>query len=319
VSVEGDTTAYAGNGGSVTYGTTAGRTGGTATATTTITASQAVVANATANGGTGGTSAGGAGGVGGNATATSVATGVTVASDASANSGSGPGGAGIAKATATGSGTAGTANAQTTTIEPAPSHVTSLSADASAGVSGTTTVSAETLLIGTTPTFITSSQAVAFGTGLPSSASINPILTANASISAAFGSHPSVLAIEEIGGSHSTGASGSQTSTSTVDFNAILNAQDSAQDLKIGLFSGQAFGNGVTGMTLDIDVDGVDLIKQSFANASAATAYFTNHAVDLGPLSGGNYSSGTLDVQVQLQVSTNTAHSGFFGGLIVSG
>jgi hypothetical protein len=242
-----------------------------------------------------------------------------VTSDASATGGPGPAGAGVATATAIGNGASGSADAHANTMLASTAQVTAITTDASASVIGSTTVKAESLLGGTSPGFITTPQAVAFGTGSPVAASINPILAINPGISAAFGTNPTILAMEELGGGYSVGGTGSEGSTSVVDFNATLVAQDLAKDLTVGLFSGRSVGGGVTGVTLDITGNNVDLLNQSFANGAAATAYFTNHAVDLGALSATQYSGGTLDLHVSLQVTTNAPHSGFYGGILISG
>ena len=72
-------------------------------------------------------------------------------------------------------------------------------------------------------------------------------------------------------------------------------------------------------MSLDIQANGVNLVDTSFASGAAAAAYFADNPVNTGLLSGPNYSSGALDLSVTLQVTTDKAGSGFFGGIIVSG
>ena len=55
--------------------------------------------------------------------------------------------------------------------------------------------------------------------------------------------------------------------------------------LIVGL-STDGVGAGVTGVTFDLFEDGKDVIHKAFTTAAAATAYFTNDAIDLGALAG---------------------------------
>jgi hypothetical protein len=278
-----------------------------------------VTANATAVGGAGGASSGGAAGSAGNATARSSAAGSNVASHASATSGASADSAGVALATAIGDGTSGSADAHAATGQVQAAHVTSMTADASADVSGMTSVTARALMLASSPGFITDSQAVAVGTALPNAGSVSGLLGANPTISAAFGATPTILASEELGGGYSSSGSGSEVSHSTVELIATLDSQDLLQHLQIGLFNGQSFGSGVSGVTLDITANGTGLLHQDFGSGTAAAAYFADNAIDLGTLSASAYSSGSLDLQVSLQVATDSAGSGFYGGLLVSG
>jgi hypothetical protein len=145
------------------------------------------------------------------------------------------------------------------------------------------------------------------------------VLSANPAIASADGSPPSILAMEEVGGAYGVGGAGSETTTSTLDFNALLSANDMAQDLVLGLYGGQAIGSGVTGVSLDVKANGVDLLSGSFSSGSAAAAYFSDNPVDVGSLSGPTYASGSLNLSVTMQVTSDTAGSGFYGGIIVSG
>jgi hypothetical protein len=244
---------------------------------------------------------------------------VAITSNATATGGSGVGGGGRALATATGTGQSGTVDAHAATKMPSGSYIDSVTADVSANVPGTIKVTAETLLADTAPSFITNVQGVAFVTAEPTAASIAPVLSANAVIASALGSPLSVLALEEVGGGYGTGATGSETTTSTTDFTALLNATDLSQDLVLGFYGGHVNGSGVIGVSLSISADGVSLVDVSFASGAAAAAYFNDNAVDVGSLAGPTFASGSLDLSVTMQVTTNTAGSGFFGGILVGG
>jgi hypothetical protein len=289
---------------------------GNAEAVSTITGSQVVTSSATADGGANY----GTGGAGGEAIAQSTATGATVYSDATAAAGEEARGPAGASATATGNASGGTVTASAKT-EPLAGQVFLLQSTATASVSGSSTAIAKSFSQAGLPGFITSGQAVALGLGLPNPLTTQAILTNNPKISAAFGPTPTVLAMEELGGGYATGGTGAETSTSMVSFSASLLAADMAQDLKIGLFGGTYTGSsaGVTGVTLDISANGATLVDESFSSGAAAAAYFHNHAIDLGSLGGSLYSSGVLDVMAQLTVTTDSAGSGFYGKLAISG
>ena len=90
-------------------------------------------------------------------------------------------------------------------------------------------------------------------------------------------------------------------------------AQDMAGALEIGLFGGSS-NSGVTGVSLEILVNGNVLIDDQNMSLKNATALFTNDVVDGGGL---NNSGGVLTVQV-LMSETGTG-GGFWGGVVVSG
>jgi len=77
----------------------------------------------------------------------------------------------------------------------------------------------------------------------------------------------------------------------------------------IGLFGGTSAGN-VTGVSLDILANNVDTFK-NIGNGAAAVSYFTDHAIDLGPLSGTAYASGALNLDITLKVTSDGAGAGF--------
>jgi hypothetical protein len=270
-----------------------------------------IVANATATGGAGETGLL-TGGTGGAATATSNASssnakGSTVSSTATAIGGAGPGGAGIAMATATGTGPGGTVDAHAATSLPAGARVISIIADASDGVYGASTAISQAAIGTAAPAFIFTGQSVALATGAPLAADTNLVTTANPSISGAILSNPSFLALAELGG-----AAG-QTSTNKLEIKVALNSTDLARDLVVGLYG----GTGAAGGTLDINANGTDT-KFTFTGATA-DAFFNDHPIDLGSLSGSAYAAGVLDLTVTLQVTTPSPGSAFHGGVIVTG
>jgi hypothetical protein len=82
-------------------------------------------------------------------------------------------------------------------------------------------------------------------------------------------------------------------------------------------------GTGVTKITFDLYVNGVDKDSQSWTGTgatAAATAYFTDNAVDLGSLASGSAlvgTSSTLTLKTVMTVTSTTANSGFYGAVII--
>ncbi len=148
------------------------------------------------------------------------------------------------------------------------------------------------------------------------------MLSANANIASAFGASPTFLNDGELGGGYSTGGIKSQTATATMNETVNLALLPSRQDLVVGFFDGTALaGTGVTKITFDLYVNGVDEDAQSWTGAgaaAAATTYFTDNAVDLGSLASGGALTGTsstLTLKAVMTVTSTTANSGFYGGV----
>ena len=145
--------------------------------------------------------------------------------------------------------------------------------------------------------FASGAQAIALETGAPDAASVASVLSINPNIDAAFGASPSFFAIGELGGAHSSQGGRSQTSTSEIDLTVDLTQLPVRQDLLVGLYDGVAVGSGFTKLTFDIYADGADVLHQAFSSVAAATAYFTDHAIDLGSLSSGPLSGDSLGLE----------------------
>jgi hypothetical protein len=241
-----------------------------------------------------------------------------VTSNATATAGTGPGGGNTALATAIGSGTGGVVTAKATTVLASIVHPSTIIASASANVSGTVSVTAETL--GTTAlSFITPAQGLAYGTVAPDAASTTPVIATNPNIAGAIGAGSPFLAMGELGGGYTAGATGARTYTSSLELKVALNSADLAQDLLVGLYGGTSLGAGVTGVSLDIKANGVALQTNTFASGTAAASFFTDHSINLGSLSGSAFAGGALDLLVTMRVTATSAGSGFYGGLIVTG
>nr|MDQ2860757.1 hypothetical protein [Pseudomonadota bacterium] len=264
--------------------------GGAAAATSTATSKSSAVADATAVGGPGG-------GFG--------------------LDGAPPGPAGTpATATATATGVSGSFSASaSTSTQPGGQLVPAISALTSGMVDGTSQGNAQVNVGGASAAFLTGPQGVALATGAPGSASTAAVLAANANIAAAFGSSPSFFAVGELGAGHSSAGNIAQTTTSEIDETVDLTQLSTLQDLIVGFYNGDAVGSGVTGVTFDLYVDTNHLIHQTFATASAAQAWFTNNAIDLGSLASMGFNALTL--RAVLSVTSTSANSSFYGDLIV--
>src|SRR5262249_39118721 len=145
-----------------------------------------VNATAKAIGGTSGAASSGAtGSTGGAGTATAEATGLVANATATGTAGLGDTGTGAGIATAIGHGKSGTVTATGNASLRAGNLITVEQATSSAVVNGTSTAIAEAN-IGTPPAFVSSDQAIAFVTGMPSNASVTAVLGANPNINTAF-------------------------------------------------------------------------------------------------------------------------------------
>jgi hypothetical protein len=128
-----------------------------------------------------------------------------------------------------------------------------------------------------------------------------------------FGSSPVFFATAELGGGHSTAATGSQTTSSTINETVDLTQLANKEDLAVGFYGGESLGAGVTQVTFNLYVNGSDVDSQTFSTAAAAKAYFTNNAINLGSLAG----ESSLSVEAQLAVTSTAAGSGFYGEVII--
>ena len=261
------------------------------------------------------------------------ATGAAAVSEATATTGSGRANAyasatggdgsirgGNATATATGNGATGAATADALTqVEAAHPTNAILSAEAYAtAIVSTTAIAQAALQYGNTaPAFVSSPQAVAKADLAPSvsSTAVKGVLNANAAIASAFSGAGQYYAVGELGASHATGGSDSQTSTAQLSLMLDQTKVPAGGTLVVGLFGGVTEGSGVTGVSLSVTENGTTVAALSFTNDTAAQAQaaFADMGFNLGALSG----TGSLALVFKLSVTSDTAGSGFYGGLIV--
>jgi len=227
--------------------------------------------------------------------------------------------AGMATAIATAKGTSGSATANASTASTNGNLVQLASAETSGPADGTSNAESKVTIGGAALANVTGYQAVAIGTGAPSSASTKAVMTANPLIKTAFGTGPVFFAIGELGGAYSVGGTAaSQTAAAEIDETVDLTLLASRTDLVIGFYNGAAFGSGVTGVTFDLYADGTDVLSKSFASAADAQTWFTNNAVDLGSLATDpQIDANTLTLKAVLMVTSTSAGSGFGGDVII--
>ena len=311
----GKSTAVGGLGG---YESTQGATGGKATADLTLTGAGAVTAASLATGGAGGgASVAGTGGNGGNAKATTTAVGGAVNASSSAVGGLAGGVtavSGIATAKTKAAGTSGAFSAQGRATTPTGQLIISASAEASGTVDGTSTAKAKAEIGG--PAVITAMQgsAVSLLQAAPIAASVSAVFAANPTIATAFGAAPTIFAIGELGGAYSTGGTGVETVTDTMDLTVqfVLSKLTTTGDLKIGLFDPIVLGSGFSSLTIKLQAGGTTLLDQTFTSAATLEAAFHDMAFDLGPLG-----TGGLNIQATVTVVTDAAGQGAFGEFII--
>ncbi len=339
-------TAVGGSGGT-SSSTTAGGTGGGATSTLAFADRSASSLSLTVNatGGNGGANfLGGAPGVGGNATAqatlsasapatvTAVATGGSVgavtgginivrapgkapvagSANATASINNVSGNQTVATATATGS--SGLAQADASSKAGIISQLHTI---VTAPVATTASEQSQSSVGGVAPAYnlVAGYQAAAFATGLPSTADVNTALGSSSNVRSAI-TALNVFGLVETGAAAPTGISGMQTFTASTDIHFLPGSLAAGQHLQLGLLNPSLVGGGFQSMKFEVDEQGSPIITQTFTDAATATAYFTDHALDLGaPTATG--STGT-DITIDYSV-TSSSNQTFQSELVIAG
>ena len=144
-------------------------------------------------------------------------------------------------------------------------------------------------------------------------ADTSAVTSQNGNIATAFGSAPTYLELAELGGRHDTGGTATDSITEKLILTVDPTLMPAAQDLIVGLYNPTVLGTGSA--TFNVSVDGTSAVSQNFSTLSAASSYFTNHAVDLGSVAS-FAAAGPITVGITLQESTATG-SGLFAGLLI--
>ncbi len=320
--VTGISTAAGGAGGS---GATIGGAGGAATASIALTAANSVSAAADATGAAGGSGATGGAATGGDASATSVATATSAGSSGTATSAANAtgGGTGANQGSADASASAITANGQlasatsaatgnggeadTTATTSSNGVVDSVSAAAQAQVGGSETTISQVDIAGTAFGFNGGSEnSYSFATGAPSADFLSSTLAGNANVNAELGTaQAAVFGYGVQGGYFESDSTGSQTYHDSIDW--TIDATGLTGHLVAGLISNQTFGAGFSSLQFSVDVDGSQLVSDTFTTLASAQSFFSDQTLDLGAFA----NSPNLTVDFNFDLVASTAGDGF--------
>ena len=230
----------------------------------------------------------------------------------------------VAVDSATVTGTTGAFKATADTTLVTTDEIEQVSATASGPTDGTS-VGIAAVAIGTTNYNGADYQALAVERGAPLASDVDTVLSNNTGIATAMAASAAFLELGEVGASYSTGGVTTQTSTASISETVNLTLLPARDDLMVGFYGGTTLaGSGVTAVTFKLYVDGVDKDTQSWSGpgaAAAATAYFTDNAVDLGSLALGSAlvkSVPNLALKAVMTVTTDAATSGFYGDIIIA-
>jgi hypothetical protein len=300
-------TATGGAGGSGNPGN--GGAGGAATATADVTSAAGLAtANATANGGSGGLGTPYQNGTVGSASATSTAVGMSVSSNATAIGG------GSASALAGGTAASGTISVAASSSAVEGDLVTADSAAASGAGSGASSAEAAASIGVAAPSLAAGNQALALIDGAPGAGSVSAITSANSNIAAAFATDPTYFGIAELGGASTAAVASPETISADVEL--TVDMQSSADDLVLGFYDGTAAGAGLSNLTLTVTANGTVDLTKSFDSLASLDDYFTDNAVGPGSLPS---EGSTLNLDIALSLTTDTAGSGYEFGVLVGG
>ena len=139
---------------------------------------------------------------------------------------------------------------------------------------------------------------------MPNAAFVASALSSHSNIQSAFDNPDSiVLGAGWQGASYSTTSSSPLQYDSTITWN--LNTTSLVgDDLVLGLMDNQASGAGFSSLTFEVLVGNSTVVDQNFTSLSAAQAYFSDDALDLGTITSGVANS-TVEVEFDLTASTN--------------
>ena len=77
-------------------------------------------------------------------------------------------------------------------------------------------------------------------------------------------------------------------------------------------------GSGFTDLTFDISAQGNSIYSKDFTTVADAQAFFDDQVLNLGPISALDPgSTGVLDLDISMQITSSNQGSGFFAGMLV--
>ena len=253
---------------------------------------------------------------GGNATAISTGRGSTVNSVAHAIGGAGPD-AGVADAQSAGFGVSGTVLATAATSVTGTAAVLGVSATAAGIVAGNGGAEALAQIGVASPVLDMKTPSLAFISGAPLASDVSTVLSANGSLSSAYGSAANVLALSELGGTYASHpAMGNETSSTSCSVSLEASQLNPKDDIVLGLYGPDAHGQNLGSVSLAVSVNGANVLSAGFSTAAAANAYFTDHPLDLGSIASLS-ASGTIAVTVSVSETGSAPNSSMFGGALL--
>jgi hypothetical protein len=152
------------------------------------------------------------------------------------------------------------------------------------------------------------------------SSSLDLIYADNDNVRSAFAGDLEALASGHFSSEH-TDIAGLQTAESSLQVQISADRLIAVGDLVVGVFDGDALGDGFESMRFEIiigDVDQYTVVSKEFYDEAAAEAYFKDNSLNLG--SSSNYIDGIGNITVTVRVTTTSSSEGAgFTGSIVLG
>jgi hypothetical protein len=190
-------------------------------------------------------------------------------------------------------------------------------------LTGTTTnqpaVSAETIAAigGGFSTSATNANSLVRSYGLPTAADVNSQLVSDPNVTAAYnapGGHtPLALVAMNLDAANTMtgGATFGVTANYSFDVNMLTGGK-----LLVGLLDPASGGPGFTSLQFTIQREGATVVNETFATLAAATAYFNDRPLDLGPVKTNVVD--TLDLSISLTMVSPDNNTSFFASLLVA-
>jgi hypothetical protein len=207
-----------------------------------------------------------------------------------------------------------------------------LEIDAQADALGSGKIEARTAIGETEPAFSSNLQGVAIATGMAGTSitqadtAVSAVLNNNPNVKSAYGASPEFWALGELGDKISGLKPGDTQETATSSFNVFADLTKSARhDLLVGLYGPVVANAGkINEIILDVtlgagtSLEHADFVTDISGTAAAkATAFFTDHPLDLGSLNAAPFNpSGTNEISIKLTV-TGGSGAGFYAGFVV--
>jgi hypothetical protein len=162
-----------------------------------------------------------------------------------------------------------------------------------------------------------SGSPVGIAIGVAAPTGTGAILSANHKIQVAFGPHPTVFEIGELGGGYSGPTSVTQTETSSITETLDLAKLTASGNFALGLYDGaitDAAGVSQVVLTVTDTTTNNTLFSATYTGAEALNAFTSDFAPTLNNPAFTN--SGSATIEVSLGVTTTAAGAGFTGDFI---